>query len=93
MLQSHPVRRALSSRLKLRHLRKVQVQRKDVDTSFEIGPHAPRRGSVKSINIAAALSDTKWHDCELKSRKRNTKQSPHKTIDEKHAGGMPTNPF
>ncbi|GJT22988.1 hypothetical protein Tco_0892925 [Tanacetum coccineum] len=42
MLQSPPVRRALSSRLKLRHLRKVRVQRKDADTSFEIGPHAPR---------------------------------------------------
>ncbi|GJX33294.1 hypothetical protein Tco_0243149, partial [Tanacetum coccineum] len=38
---SPPVRRALSSRLKLRHLRKVRVQRKDADTSFEIGPHTP----------------------------------------------------
>ncbi|GKG33285.1 hypothetical protein Tco_0433444, partial [Tanacetum coccineum] len=39
---SPPVRRALSSRLKLQHLRNVRVQRKDADTSFEIGPHASR---------------------------------------------------
>ncbi|GKF97710.1 hypothetical protein Tco_0293531, partial [Tanacetum coccineum] len=30
---SPPVRRALSSRLKLRHLRKVRVRRKDSDIS------------------------------------------------------------
>ncbi|GKG45567.1 hypothetical protein Tco_0498013, partial [Tanacetum coccineum] len=36
------VRRALSSRLKLWHLRKVRVQRKDADTSFEIGLHVPK---------------------------------------------------
>ncbi|GKD95386.1 hypothetical protein Tco_1375223, partial [Tanacetum coccineum] len=42
MLQSPPVRRALSSRLKLRHLRKVRVQRKDADISSRIGLHVPR---------------------------------------------------
>ncbi|GJS65539.1 hypothetical protein Tco_0680103 [Tanacetum coccineum] len=36
MLQSPPVRRALSSRLKLRHLRKVRVRRKDSDISSGI---------------------------------------------------------
>ncbi|GKG51938.1 hypothetical protein Tco_0544576, partial [Tanacetum coccineum] len=41
MLQSPPVRRALSSRLKLRHLRKVRVQRKDSDISSGIGLHVP----------------------------------------------------
>ncbi|GJU44171.1 hypothetical protein Tco_1201437 [Tanacetum coccineum] len=39
---SPPVRRALSSRLKLRHLRKVRVRRKDTDISSEIGLHVPR---------------------------------------------------
>ncbi|GKG60986.1 hypothetical protein Tco_0616802, partial [Tanacetum coccineum] len=41
MLQSPPVRRALSSRLKLRHLRKVRDRRKDADISSGIGLHVP----------------------------------------------------
>ncbi|GJU29732.1 hypothetical protein Tco_1173321 [Tanacetum coccineum] len=40
--KSPPVRRALSSRLKLRHLRKVQVRRKDSDISSGIGLHVPK---------------------------------------------------
>ncbi|GJZ32358.1 hypothetical protein Tco_0577794 [Tanacetum coccineum] len=36
MLQSPPVRRALSSRLRLQHLKKVRVQRKDSDISSGI---------------------------------------------------------
>ncbi|GJT79171.1 hypothetical protein Tco_1053513 [Tanacetum coccineum] len=40
--KSPPVRRALSSRLKLRHLRKVRIQRKDADISSGIGLHVPR---------------------------------------------------
>ncbi|GJV35529.1 hypothetical protein Tco_1408006 [Tanacetum coccineum] len=39
--RSPPVRRALSSRLKLRHLRKVRFQRKDSDISSGIGLHVP----------------------------------------------------
>ncbi|GJU25401.1 phospholipase-like protein [Tanacetum coccineum] len=39
---SPPVRRALSLRLKLRHLRKVRVRRKDADISSGIGLHVPR---------------------------------------------------
>ncbi|GJX95831.1 hypothetical protein Tco_0351629 [Tanacetum coccineum] len=39
---SPPVRRALSSRLKLRHLRKVRVRRKDSDISSGIGLHVPK---------------------------------------------------
>ncbi|GJZ58282.1 F-box protein-like protein, partial [Tanacetum coccineum] len=35
------VRKALSSRLRLRHLRKVRVRRKDADISSEIGLHVP----------------------------------------------------
>ncbi|GKF94927.1 hypothetical protein Tco_0284627, partial [Tanacetum coccineum] len=42
MLQSPPVRRALSSRLRLRHLKKVRFQRKDADISSGIGLHVPR---------------------------------------------------
>ncbi|GKF85222.1 hypothetical protein Tco_0250120, partial [Tanacetum coccineum] len=42
MLQSPPVRRALSSRLKLRYLRKVRVQRNDSDISSGIGLHVPK---------------------------------------------------
>ncbi|GKA35630.1 putative reverse transcriptase domain-containing protein, partial [Tanacetum coccineum] len=38
---SPPVRRALSSRLRLPHLRKVRVQRKDADISSGIGLHVP----------------------------------------------------
>ncbi|GJZ67329.1 hypothetical protein Tco_0630569, partial [Tanacetum coccineum] len=37
MLQSPPVRRALSLRLRLQHLKKVWVQRKDSNISFGIG--------------------------------------------------------
>ncbi|GJU13560.1 putative reverse transcriptase domain-containing protein [Tanacetum coccineum] len=39
---SHPVRRALSSRLRLQHLRKGRVQRKDSDISSGIGLHVPK---------------------------------------------------
>ncbi|GJU54283.1 reverse transcriptase domain-containing protein [Tanacetum coccineum] len=40
--KSPPVRRALSSRLRLQHLKKVRVQRKDSDISSGIGLHVPR---------------------------------------------------
>ncbi|GJS79483.1 putative reverse transcriptase domain-containing protein [Tanacetum coccineum] len=42
MLQSPPVRRALSSRLKLRHLRKVRIWGRDSDISSGIGLHVPK---------------------------------------------------
>ncbi|GJR68921.1 hypothetical protein Tco_0014986 [Tanacetum coccineum] len=41
-LESPPVRRALSSRLRLQHLRKGRVQRKDSDISSGIGLHVPK---------------------------------------------------
>ncbi|GKF61670.1 hypothetical protein Tco_0181724, partial [Tanacetum coccineum] len=39
---SPPVRRALSSRLRLQHLKKGRVQRKDSDISSGIGLHIPK---------------------------------------------------
>ncbi|GKF77976.1 hypothetical protein Tco_0230446, partial [Tanacetum coccineum] len=39
---SPPVRRVLSSRLRLQHLKEVQFQRRDVDISSGIGLHVPR---------------------------------------------------
>ncbi|GJU93669.1 hypothetical protein Tco_1318425 [Tanacetum coccineum] len=42
MLQSPPVRRALSSRLRLQHLKEVRFQRRDADISSGIGLHVPR---------------------------------------------------
>ncbi|GJS33728.1 hypothetical protein Tco_0532110 [Tanacetum coccineum] len=62
MLQSPPVRRALSLRLKLRHLRKVRVRRKDVDISSGIGLHVPssRRGisgSEESWRVSDVYGD------------------------------------
>ncbi|GJV13214.1 ribonuclease H-like domain-containing protein [Tanacetum coccineum] len=42
LVKSPPVRRALSSRLKLRHLRKVRVRRKYADISSGIGLQVPR---------------------------------------------------
>ncbi|GJR31354.1 ribonuclease H-like domain-containing protein [Tanacetum coccineum] len=41
MLQSPPVRRALSSRLRLQHLKEVRFQRRDADISSGIGLHVP----------------------------------------------------
>ncbi|GJX08879.1 hypothetical protein Tco_0198738, partial [Tanacetum coccineum] len=71
---SPPVRRALSSRLKLRHLRKVRVQRKDVDTSFEIGPHAPSLKGIQptevvNLGVEFDFMAVQEADCELKSVK------------------------
>ncbi|GJW17645.1 hypothetical protein Tco_0025081 [Tanacetum coccineum] len=57
MLQSPPVRRALSSRLKLRHLRKVRVWRKDADISSGIGLHVPSFFTSRStISIGMDIS-------------------------------------
>ncbi|GKD06955.1 hypothetical protein Tco_1186640, partial [Tanacetum coccineum] len=60
---SPPVRRALSSRLKLRHLRKVRARRKDADISSGIGLHVPRYTQLlaESFNEQAlTIWDTSW---------------------------------
>ncbi|GKG42461.1 hypothetical protein Tco_0476759, partial [Tanacetum coccineum] len=41
MLQSPPVRRALSSRLRLQLLKEVRFQRRDADISSGIGLYVP----------------------------------------------------
>ncbi|GJX13544.1 hypothetical protein Tco_0205302 [Tanacetum coccineum] len=46
MLQSPRVRRALSSRLRLQHLKEGRVQRKDVDISSGTDLHVPRFDAV-----------------------------------------------
>ncbi|GJT99652.1 hypothetical protein Tco_1109991 [Tanacetum coccineum] len=51
MLQSPPVRRALSSRLRLQHLKKVRVQRKDSDISSGIGLHVPRHAPFPRASV------------------------------------------
>ncbi|GJW71134.1 hypothetical protein Tco_0128051 [Tanacetum coccineum] len=51
MLQSPPVRRALSSRLWLQHLRKGRFQRKDSDISSGIGLHVPKLFDKSQIFI------------------------------------------
>ncbi|GKD81387.1 hypothetical protein Tco_1348226 [Tanacetum coccineum] len=51
MLQSPPVRRALSSRLRLQHLKKGRVQRKDSDISSGIGLHVPKYTQLLAENF------------------------------------------
>ncbi|GKE08277.1 hypothetical protein Tco_1411828 [Tanacetum coccineum] len=51
MLQSPPVRRALSSRLKLRHLRKVRVRRKDADISYTVKMQMGRIKVIKGCRV------------------------------------------
>ncbi|GKA02582.1 hypothetical protein Tco_0675363 [Tanacetum coccineum] len=55
--RSPPVRRALSSRLRLQNLKKVRVQRKDSNTSSGIGLHVPKytqllAESLRGYNIS-----------------------------------------
>ncbi|GKF98819.1 hypothetical protein Tco_0297602, partial [Tanacetum coccineum] len=58
---SPPVRKALSSRLKLRHLRKLRVQRKDSDISSGIGLHVPSLSSIWSPSNGTTNSSSTWH--------------------------------
>ncbi|GJR83684.1 hypothetical protein Tco_0154469 [Tanacetum coccineum] len=57
MLQSPPVRRALSLRLKLRHLRNVRVRRKDANISSGIGLHVPRYTQLLAERIVEIEPD------------------------------------
>ncbi|GJY06846.1 retrotransposon protein, putative, ty1-copia subclass [Tanacetum coccineum] len=50
-LKSPLVRRALSSRLKLRHLRKVRIQRRDSDISSGIGLHVPKYTQLLAVEF------------------------------------------
>ncbi|GJX20973.1 hypothetical protein Tco_0223650, partial [Tanacetum coccineum] len=45
------VRRALSSRLRLQHLKEVRFQRRDADISSRIGLHVPRLFDKSQIFI------------------------------------------
>ncbi|GKF51611.1 hypothetical protein Tco_0148078, partial [Tanacetum coccineum] len=53
---SPPVRRALSSRLGLQHLKKGRVQRKDSDISSEIGLHIPKYTQLLAENFHQSRS-------------------------------------
>ncbi|GKB50691.1 hypothetical protein Tco_0901444, partial [Tanacetum coccineum] len=65
---SPPVRRALSSRLKLRHLRKVRVRRKDADISSGIGLHVPSFFTSRSTISIGSSTKRRFSSISISSK-------------------------
>ncbi|GJV47804.1 hypothetical protein Tco_1438016 [Tanacetum coccineum] len=74
---SPPVRKALSSRLRLQHLKKVWVQRKDSNISFRIGLDE-EVVSAKTTYKLFSMLNAPWSTCDQKFKVRIV--SPDRSI-------------